>query len=376
VNRLRVHEGNLEAEHPEPRLAVDQLGAARFEVGDRGADVVDLVGDVVHAWAALGEELADRRVVRERSEELDPAVAHSDRRRFHALVVHARPMLEAPAEETLVRPNGLVEIRDGDADVVDSAWLHAGDATARPWPAVASATVTAVAMGRRLSTGFVALASVAVLMAGCGGGTSSNGEAGKSAATVFHDAQKAAIHGKSVHVSGALNDGGHALAINLVLAQGKGKGTMAESGLSFEIIRIGNDAYIKGSDAFLKQFAGAGAAQLFHNKWLKGPLGTGALSSLAPLTDIAKLFTGAFGTHGKLVNKGETTYHGQKAVAIEDKADGSILYVAATGTPYPIGATEGGKAKTRSIVTFDHWNDSVSIKAPKGAVDMSKLNGR
>jgi hypothetical protein len=371
-----VHEGNLEAEHPEPRLAVDQLGATRREVRDRDADVGDLVGDVVHAGAALGEKPADGRIIGERGQELDPAVADANRRSFHALLVHAGPVLETPAEETLVGSNGLVEVRDGNADVVDSAWLHAGDATARPWRAVASATVAAFAMGRRIVIGLVTFASVALVAAGCGGGSSSsNSEAGKSAVTVFQDAQKAAIAGKSVHVSGALNDGGHALAIDLVLAQGKGKGTMSESGLSFEIIRIGNDAYIKGSDAFLSQFAGAGAAKLYHDKWLKGPLNTGALSSLAPLTDIAKLFAGAFGTHGKLVNKGDTTYHGQKAVAIEDKADGSVLYVAATGTPYPIGATEGGTAKTRSVVNFDHWNNSVSIAAPKGAIDMSKARG-
>ena len=146
---------------------------------------------------------------------------------------------------------------------------------------------------------------------------------------------------------------------------------MAESGLSFEIVRVGNVAYIKGTDAFLRQFAGAAAAQLLHDKWLKGPVDSGALASLAPLTDIVKLFNGAFGgSHGKLANKGETTYKGQKVVAIKDSSDGSKLYVAATGTPYPSRPPKA--ATSKGTITFDHWNDSVSIDAPKGAVDMTQ----
>jgi hypothetical protein len=229
-------------------------------------------------------------------------------------------------------------------------------------------------MGRRLRIGLVATAVLTVLTAGCGSGSSSsNGEATKPAATVFNDVQHAALAAKSVHVAGAITDAGTLLNLDLVLAQGKGKGTMSESGLSFQIVRIGDAAYIKGSDAFLKQFAGAAAAQLFHDKWLKGSVATGNLKALAPLTDITKLFKGAFGSHGKLVNEGETTFQGQKAVAIKDSKDGSLLYVAASGTPYPLGAKESGASK--GTITFDHWNDSVSISAPKGAVDISKLGG-
>ena len=53
-----------------------------------------------------------------------------------------------------------------------------------------------------------------------------------------------------------------------------------------------------------------------------------------------------------------------------DSSDGSTLYVAATGTPYPIAATESGNSK--GAITFDHWNDPVSVDAPKGAVDIEQ----
>ncbi len=74
------------------------------------------------------EELADRRVVAECGEQLDPALADAHRRGLDALVVDACPVLEAAAEEALVRPHRFVEILDGDADVVDASCFHPGDA--------------------------------------------------------------------------------------------------------------------------------------------------------------------------------------------------------------------------------------------------------
>jgi hypothetical protein len=225
-------------------------------------------------------------------------------------------------------------------------------------------------MSRRLPIGVLALV---LLGAGCGGGATSNGEAKKPAEQVVTDAQKAALDASAVHVSGSVVSSGQPLTLDLQLTKGKGgKGTITEGKLSFELVRVGSKAYIRGSDAFLRQVAGTAAAQLLHGRWLEGPATTGELASLAPLTDLEKLFAAALGSHGKLKNEGQTTYKGQKAVAIEDTTQGGTLYVAATGTPYPI-AIEGGHHK--GAISFTDWNKSVAISAPKGAVDLSKLGG-
>jgi hypothetical protein len=226
-------------------------------------------------------------------------------------------------------------------------------------------------MDKRLLTGLLPLA---LLAAGCGGGksSSSNGEASKPASQVLADVQKAAQAAKGVHVAGSITDAGKPLTLDLFLVKGKGgKGTMSESSLRFEIIRVGNKAYIKGSDAFLKQFAGSAGQQLLHGKWLQGSATSGDLASLTPLTDLEKLFKGALTSHGKLKNEGETTYKGQKAVALKDTTQGGTLYIAATGEPLPI-AIVGGTNKEGTI-TFDRWNETEPIDAPKGAIDMSKL---
>jgi hypothetical protein len=222
-------------------------------------------------------------------------------------------------------------------------------------------------MGRR----FAIAALVLLALAGCGGGSKSNGEAGKSPEQVVRDAQQAATGAPSVHVSGHITDNGTPLAVDLTIVKGKGgKGTMAESGATFQLVRIGNTAYIKGSDAFLRRVAGAGAAALLHGKWLKGSATSGRLAALTPLTDTQKLFKSALGQHGKLANKGETTYQGQKVVEIDDTTEGGKLYVAAQGTPYPV-ALAG--SKQQGSLQFDQWGAGATISAPQGAVDLSQL---
>ena len=122
-----MHERHLEAEHARPRLGVDELCAAPGEVTERSADVIDLVCDVVHPGTSLREELPHRRIVSERREQLDAALADANRRGLDALILDASAMLDATAEEALVRANRLVEIDDGDAYVMDAARFHASD---------------------------------------------------------------------------------------------------------------------------------------------------------------------------------------------------------------------------------------------------------
>ena len=353
-----MHERDLETEHAVARMLVDQLDALPREVRERCLDVGDLVSDVVHTLAALREEAADRGVVAERREQLDPAVADPHRRGLDPLLLDALAMFQPSAEEALVRRHGGIEIRDRDADMVNGPCLHHGDATA--------AYEMLAAMARRL-----ALALLAVLaVAGCGGGTKSNGEAGKSAQQVVKDAQSAAVAATLVHVVGQGTDNGSPLKIDLWVGNGKGKGHLEESGLGFDVVRIGGVVYIKGGSAFLTKFAGAGAAALLHDRWLKGSATTGQLASLASLTDKKQFFEGVLGQHGKVENKGETDYHGTKAVEIRDTTQGGSLFVAATGTPYPV-ALEGGKQQ--GDITFTDWDGSEPIVAPKGAVDLSSL---
>ena len=128
-----MDERDLQAEEPAARLLVDQLRTGRGEVAERGRDVVHLVRDVVHPGAAARDEAADGRVLAGRSEQLDPSGADEHGRRLDALVGHAGAVLERRSEEALVRGERVVEIGDGNTDVVDPAGSdHGGDASDRP----------------------------------------------------------------------------------------------------------------------------------------------------------------------------------------------------------------------------------------------------
>jgi len=174
---------------------------------------------------------------------------------------------------------------------------------------------------------------------------------------------------------GDIKEGQTPITLDLSTVRGKGaKGSMSTNGLGFDLVRIGNTVYVRGSDAFYQHFAGAAAAQLLHDKWLKGSATHGRLESLAPLTSLDGLFAVISSQHGKLTNDGPTTYKGAKVVAIRDTSDGSRLYVAATGRPYPVAILAGGKGRS-GAVTFGDWNESVSLSAPSDAIGIDQFGG-
>ena len=229
-------------------------------------------------------------------------------------------------------------------------------------------------MGRRLVPGLLAAALLAVLAAGCGGGSSSssNGEAKKSGRQVRADARKAAAGATGVHVFGMFVDAGQNIAVDLVLGKDSGKGFLKQDSARADVVRVDGTAYMRASLAFWRKYAGVAAAQLLHDKWLQGSATKQPFAAFATFMSMKGLIGDALkkqGHHGKLTNLGEKTYKGQKVVAVKDSSDGSILYVAATGTPFPVAGVGAGS------LNFDDWNKEVSVAAPKGAVDISQFGG-
>jgi hypothetical protein len=128
VTGFWMDERHLEAEEAATRHGVDQLRALLLQIRESRANVRDLVGDMVDAGAAPDEEATDRRVLAESGEELHAAGADLDRGGVDALLVDAGSVLEGAAEQPRVRLKRVVEVLDGDTDVMDPACLHPGDA--------------------------------------------------------------------------------------------------------------------------------------------------------------------------------------------------------------------------------------------------------
>jgi hypothetical protein len=228
---------------------------------------------------------------------------------------------------------------------------------------------------RLLSMMLVAFAAAVAGGCGGGGGSSGNGVASKTPTEIVASTKAAAEGASSVHVSGAVVNGGTPITLDMHLLRGGGAtGQISEGGLSFELIETEGTVYVKGSPAFYSHFAGSAAALLLEGKWLKAPASDSSFASLAPLTELRGLLDSALANHGTLV-KGPTTTttEGQQVVGVTDTSQATTLYVATTGRPYPVAIVKSGAGGGR--VVFDKWDEPVSLTAPANAIDITKLEG-
>src|SRR5215211_2256608 len=125
VDGIGMEKSDLEPEQPAPRGLVDELHARPRETCDLVGDVVDLVCDVMHARAAARQEPPHGGVVPRRRQQLDPRLADEHRRRLYSLVADCVTVLEHGVEQSGVARDGVVEIYDGDPDVMHPAIAHA-----------------------------------------------------------------------------------------------------------------------------------------------------------------------------------------------------------------------------------------------------------
>ncbi len=216
-------------------------------------------------------------------------------------------------------------------------------------------------------------AALAFVLAGCGGSSSSgNGIESKSPEQILEAAKTASAQAKSVHINGTIQSSGKPVSLDMELLAGKGgKGEISQEGFTIQLIQVNGAVYINGSAAFYDHVGGAAAAQLLQGKWLKAPANSGELASLAELTNLSKLLDTALASHGTLAKGAAKTIDGQKTVAVTDTSRGGTLYVAATGTPYPLEIARGGGESGK--VVLDRWDQPVALSAPAGAIDIGKL---
>lgn len=217
--------------------------------------------------------------------------------------------------------------------------------------------------------------AIAAALAGCGGSSpSGNGVATKSPAQIVAAAKAAAAGAATVHVAGSIVSEGEPISLDMELVAGKGgRGRITLAGLTVELIDVDRSLYINGSPSFYARFAGPADARALQGKWLKGPAERGPLRSLASLTDLGELIDTALAGHGALTRAGTTTVAGRPAVGVTDRARGGTLYVAATGTPYPLEVAERGAAGGR--IVFEEWNQPVTLAAPAHPINIKQLQG-
>ena len=212
--------------------------------------------------------------------------------------------------------------------------------------------------------------SLAALLGGCGA-SSDNGVAAKSPEQIVAASKAAAESATSVHVSGTIVSNGAPITLDLQLTAGAGRGQLSVGGLGFEVIQTGGTVYIKGSEAFYRHIGGATAAQLLQGRWLKESTASREFASISSLTDLRQLVDASLEHRGALTKAGTTHVNGQAVVGVSDQTKGGTLYIATTGKPYPVQITKAGGGG--GAVSFQGWNQPVTIVAPANALDINQL---
>jgi hypothetical protein len=165
--------------------------------------------------------------------------------------------------------------------------------------------------------------------------------------------------------------------VDVHIAHGKGAvGTIADAPYTMEVIRIGQNIYLKSgySPNFYERIAGRKAATHLLGRWIHASVNAGSLiRTLSSFTELSNLTRGFFGQPGRLSIGGMAGAVGIKVVEVKNNATNEVLYVATAGTPYPVQILQSG-ASTDDGIAFDQWNRPVPISAPPHAIDIEKIN--
>jgi hypothetical protein len=223
---------------------------------------------------------------------------------------------------------------------------------------------------RSALTGGLALLAAGALAAACGGG-GGNGVASKSPSQILQTALSSLRSATSVTVVGTVTESGQQTSVDGVFyANGDFDGSVGIKGSTVKLVKIGQTDYINAPEAFWNTEGVTGStATRLANKWFSTPNSTADINDLS-IGSLADSLSSGAGT----VSAGTTsTIDGQAAVSITS-SKGGTLWVATTGTPYPIALTGTGSGEVGNI-TFSNWNGSATPTAPTGAVAASSLTG-
>jgi hypothetical protein len=162
-------------------------------------------------------------------------------------------------------------------------------------------------------------------------------------------------------MAGTIIQTGKTIKVDMTLySNGDVDGTFDESGPTVSIIKIGPTDYIKTTSSFYEsKGTSAQIAGLMGGKWIEIPDSSVGLGSTFSVVSLANSIT----KNHKTVSPGKTsTVNGQPVVSIV-ASDGGVLYVATTGTAYPVEVTKGSSG----TISFTQWNQAKLPTAPAGA---------
>lgn len=248
----------------------------------------------------------------------------------------------------------------------------------------ASASPTSTASASSTATGGVASPTAA-----------SSIEGDPAAIKLFSEAMASLRNVKSVHLKGAITQGGDTTTLDIAFANGKGAtGSLGIGGGTMKLVALDKTVYVQGDAKAFTAFAGnsmpADALSAVVGKWIKVSSAETAsadnpFSGFSGFADLQS-FANEFTPSGKVtIVPGKKTVDGKTAVGLLDSGTGpddtSTLYVEDGGDHLPLevvpGSTSSSAASSAAPATghidFTDYNSPVDITAPANAIDVSQL---
>lgn len=222
-------------------------------------------------------------------------------------------------------------------------------------------------------------AVLSTALTACGGAedpdAGTNGVGRLGAAAIQQKARSAARTADAVHLSGNVVSQGRTYRIDMRLKKNGGTGRVSSSDTgagAFELLRTGDDLYLKAPAAFWSKGAASASAKL-EGKYVKVPAADPSYPQLRGFTEKDALLDGLLGLHGTPSRGEHGKVGGVPTIRVNGgtKGSGGTLDVSLSGEPYPLRVQRAGGA---GQLELGDWGKDFALSPPaKGeTVDYGK----
>lgn len=210
-------------------------------------------------------------------------------------------------------------------------------------------------------------------LTGCGGedpDAGTNGVGKLAPAKIQSRTQSAARAAETVRLSGAVISNKRTYKLDMRLKDDGGTGSVTSKGVTFRLLRVDEQLFIKADADFWDHQDGKGddgttdatAAGKLEGMYVKVPKGDPAYQQLSVFTDKDVLLDGLLALHGELATDGRHEQNGIRTIRLTgDEGSGGKLDISLEGKPYPLLLVRAAGAGTLRLTD---WDKDFALEAP------------
>lgn len=224
------------------------------------------------------------------------------------------------------------------------------------------------------------MVTVAVLLGGCSSADpdeGTNGLAKLPPETIEQRAREAAEAADALRLSGSVLTEEAGFRLDMRLGPDGGIGEVSTQGMTFELLRVEEELYIKADAAFWRYQQEDGEdgegeeevdpdidpAEKLEGKYVKVAPEDPAYEQLSGFTDKSVLLDGLLTLEGERATGDRGEIGGVRTISVvADEGAGGVLEISLIGTPYPLRLARGGDA---GEIRMADWNKDFTLRVPK-----------